>query len=376
MERKIYRFEGKITANTNLTVSRQGDEFFQKGLHESTKITRIPRCGVKEFDAPGYFPSGSILGVWRRCTTDVLRLKEAVRLGTKLPFSLDTKYLLSQGMLLGPVKRAQAAPHKSVTPGSTEALRNKNPALSLHGRWQLAANWCVDNMYTTQSDAIQLVGAKYRTNEYIRSPEQVEFLSETDQDWLKKVFVHDQSIQDAKAKSDMAIKEVNDLLKSEDDPNKKKKYEAELKKLKEAAKSNKVAEADKANGFVESIMHPVSQYEVIRRGSVLDHTMKIQKATKLELGLVLATLRYFSINPTLGGHSRDCCGEIKGYYTVKGACFDTGENTELGKVIFGPMKFEFEEGSSGLEEALEYFDQVALNFEEHDIDLTIAGIPE
>lgn len=352
MDTNVYFFKGTLEARSALTVSRAGDSFYPKD-----EIRRIPRSGPKTRDTLGYWPAGSIEGALRRMTRNVLRKKEAKRLDVDAPLSIETNYLLSSGVLKDAIKDTSGL---DVVPGKSRDLRNRNPGLSLHGRWGLAANFMIDNGYSDDKDDIALFGEKYRQNEYIRSPEEVEKLSEDDQERLEDVLKDEiTAISETKVIRGK-IEEAEARFNTEIDDKKRKKIASEIEKLKNQKKDKE-----------PSVMRPVSPYEAFRKGARLRHKMTLSNGTELELGLVLATLREFARFPFMGSSKRDHCGEVAGEYEVV-VWPEDSDSRVLGVVRYEYMQFEIDDDNGPLTKALAHFDEVAKDFETHGIDISAA----
>lgn len=360
-QRQCYKFTGSMTANSNLAVSRAGD-----GFYPTEKITRIPRNGSKEKDTPGYWPAGTIEGPLRRATRDVLRKGEQARVGEseENPFDIFTNYLHSSGIVSKSMEQ-DVQSGTEIFPGKKLKLREKNPGLSLHGMWGLSAHWGIDNAYPIDKDAILLVGEKYRQNEYVRTPEEVERLDSDEQDMLTKIL-----LEDAAASADVQglNKEKADLVKQLKTTKTEADKRAVQSKIATLESKIKAAKSDKTY-FNETIQRPIDQYECIKKGTVMSHKMTLASASELELGLLLASLREFARFPFQGGRFRDHCGETSASYVIEVWPADS-DPVVLGEVYYGFMEFGFKQGSEELEAILKKFDEIKKDFPVHGIDVS------
>ena len=368
MKRTLYLLNGTLTAMSNITVTRDGDKFTSSRTKEGS---RIPRNAVQRDDAPGYFPSSSIMGRLRRATDELIREKLALSSGNEKPYQIGGIYLNRQGMVLGKAGRDQLDTAK-VSPELQAQYRDINPGVSIHGRWGLQGLWGMGPAYPREEDAIVWVGNKYRSNEFVRTPELVSHLSEESTEQLEKIFRHEERMKTGKAPLEEEKKILQKKRRMEDDKEIRGQISDRIQALDEEIKAIKKNDSDET--FDEVILRPVEGYEAIRRGSVMDNRMIIDSASELEIGLVLATLRHFAKAPLVGGHRRDGCGEIAGEYTVTIWPEGAPSLITLGVVYFGFFEFGFREGSEKLEQLLANFDEVAKDFSAHGIDFTLVGM--
>lgn len=363
-QRNIYKIEGVLTAETNLTVAIPSARFRSDRI--SADVDRIPRIGTPRDDAAGYWPASSILGSWRRSTRDIIRKSANNQVDAENeeedPFDILSNYLHAQGTAAKTLNRKTSG--KSVSPGKNLQLRDSNPALSLHGSWGLGAHLGCGNAYPRSPDAIFVTSSRYRCNEYIRSAEEVDTLSEKDQEVLERILLEDEAMSDEKKNSDKKIVELRKIIKDTRDEAEIKKLRAEIKNLEDTIKIQK----SNKTYFDEQFMRPLSGYEVIGAGSEMDHKMTLANADQIELGILLATFREFARFPFMGGRFRDNCGQVSGRY--KFTVWPEDEDPKyLGEVHFGFLEFGFSEDADELKAALDRFDTIRKDFAGNGINL-------
>ncbi|WP_415912242.1 hypothetical protein [Neptuniibacter sp. QD37_11] len=339
-----YRFTGEITAEEGLAVSRPGDNF-----SPSDKTARLPRAGAKTHGSPVYFPSSTIRGAIRRACRDLVYRACKQSTQEEKPWTLTTHMMNSIGVDI----TDKTLNEKTSGLVSQEGeLRDKNPLLSLFGRWKLAGHWGIGNAHPKSDNCVYLEGSGARTNEFVRSPDQVEWLKEDDQDLLVRMINEDSEVSEKKN----AIKsQINQLKKqamnASTEGDKKslfdqiRAHEAEIKKIGEAKE-----------GSQNSIQRPLDGFEAIRRGTVMDHKMILENSTGLELGLALASLREFARKPYMGAHKNYNFGQVSGQWTVRTWAEDADAPEIVGTVGFTEDGFTVE--GEVLQTALRQWDEV------------------
>ena len=329
-KRTTYKLTGSITAQSHLAVTRPNDAFVSENGNKTTQ--RLPRMGAKNEKSSVYFPAASLRGAIRRATYHVVRRAESLRTGQEKPFSLETHYMLTQGVDV----TNKTVDEKIAGLVSNEGeLRAANPFLSLFGRWRLPAHVGIGNGIPSEKDVVFMEGKGARCNDFLRSPEEICTLNEKDIKRLNKMLLEDGIVSGATKEIDNEIRQLKKQRRESND-------EAEITQLnaalKEREKTRKETKAAKS-GSRESIQRPLDGYEAIIPGTVLDHKMILQNVDETELGLYLAGLREFARKPYVGGHHAHGAGEISGTWTVTTWPYDTDEPITIGKVILSSAGF-------------------------------------
>lgn len=365
-KRNTFRFVGELTAQSGLAVTRMGETYASPAgskLRLSNKAQRLPRLGPLREDAQAYFPATSIRGALRRAGRNYLRRQVAKQTGNPTPWSVDTHYMLTQGV---DTTNKVGDDKKPGTIDEEEALRSENPFLSLFGRWQLPGHVGIDNAIPHSADCVYVEGRGARSNDFVRSPEQVQFLSEDELERLKGVLEDDQLAAKETGDIDEEIKALKVELRKLNDADEKQEVQEQIK-AKEALKKD-VKAAKK--GSSESIQRPIEGFEAIVPGTAMTHRMMLQNANDMELGLFLATLREFARSPYVGGHRALHCGEVSGQWIVKTWPEDQPAPVNLGTVKVSSDGFEIsdEPVSETLSKALKTWDEAASNLSESGFD--------
>lgn len=353
MTTSLYKFEGHIIAVGPLAVSRPGDNFASS--RGSEKMGRLPRMGIKNDDAMIYFPATSLRRLLRESARNLVR-KAIQRVQPGPPFSLETHMMLTSGIDIS----NRVLVDKSEGRIDAEAqLREENPLLSVFGRWKLAGHLHVGNAIPQSGDnCLYIEGSGARQNDFERDPAQAEFLSIADMDRLRRFIRQDSQAAKGIEQMKTTIKELKAQLKTAD-----KEFGADLlARIKETEGDIKAVKVAK-EGSAESIKRPLEGFEAIREGTVLNHCMRLDNSSDIELGFVLACLREACRHPLVGGHRSLGCGEIKGDYHVLTWPTSAERPSVAGAVQFGFDGFALEGGL--LLQALKKWDDCAENIVEH-----------
>jgi len=370
METLSVTMKGTITAISDLTSIRKGDNEKFAG-----DISRMPRKG-NTLDSEVYFSAGGITGALRTCTYNAVIRALQINNKDMKQGNLNAAYLIGSGVKLKQVdqineeKYGKPTKATEIMPGEKNAIRERNPFVSLNGMWGLAARLGIGNAVPVdQENCITIVGEKYRANLAKRNPEILESLSEEEQKDIMDLIVED-SFASLDAKGvDAEIKEVKKELKLSEEKDKP----ALFAKLEELNTAKTTIKQEKK--FInETIQRPVSAYEAIVAGTEMRHDMKLTGCTTLELGILLASLREFSRTAQLGGHGRDNCGEVAMEYPVKALAWDSYVPEHVGTVKVSHMDFQIIDAAEHtlLSDALKAFDEAMKNFDESGLDLTAA----
>lgn len=89
------------------------------------------------------------------------------------------------------------------------------------------------------------------------------------------------------------------------------------------------------SGSKNSIGMPLAGWKAIPQGAKMAHRIVVRRATDVDLGLLLATLNAFSLEPILGAHYANGNGLVSGTWTVHE--LTTAGKKEVGRVEFHPF---------------------------------------
>ena len=355
-------FEGTITAETHLAVCRPNDNFWTKNHTEKTQ--RLPRLGSKSEDTQVCITGGTYRGPFRRCARDVIRRAVAKAKNDDKPFDITTHYMLTQGV---DVTNETASEKASGTISQEQELRKQNPALSLFGRWGLTGHLGVGTSIPNENDVIFMDGKGVRTNDYIRSPEQVEFLKPEEKLRLVKMIEDESSSAKDNKEIDAEMKGLKKEIRTPGISEEKilsiREQIKELEIQKDNNKTNK-------SGAKESIQRPLDGYESIKHGTLMTHHMSIENGNNAEIGLFLLSLREFARNPRIGGHHGQEAGKISASWGVTTWPADTDAPIHLGTVNLSSKGFSITDECQDkvLSNAMSEFTELLKNPEENNLD--------
>lgn len=365
-QRQTYRFVGAITAVSALTVTRPDEKFpspANSPFRLSSKASRMPRLGPLREESPCYFPATSLRGAFRRAGRNMIRRAIIRNTGEQTPWSVDTHYMMTQG-----VDTTNKTINEKVSGsiGIENELRDENVFLSLFGRWKLPGHLSIDNAIPTNDDCLYVEGRGARSNDFVRSPEQIQFLGVDEAKRLKTILEQDSLAAEETGDIDEQIKDLKKDLRTVKDDDEQGDIRERIKELEARKKGVKAAK----QGSQESIQRPIEGFEAMKPGTDMTHRMMVQNADELELGLTLATIREFSRSPYVGGHRSLHCGEIKGHWTVKYWPEDSDEPITAGEVTWSADGFEItdHDDRAVLSKALRAWDEVASDFNKHGLD--------
>ena len=354
MTRQTYRFKGTMTAESSLNVTRPNETFPSPpgspfGL--SATSGRLPRLGPLHESSPVMFPASSIRGAIRRAARNSVRRAIIRQSGEKTPWSIDTHYMLTQGVDTS--NKTKKTKNSEVVDGAM-ALREANPFLSLFGRWGLASHLGIDNAIPHTKECVYAEHGA-RTNDFVRDPEQTQFISVDDAKRLKQMIVEDGEMSLTGADIDKQIKALKAEQRQVKDADDKAEIREQIKALetqKKDAKAQKI-------GSQEPIQYPHPGFEAIIPGTTMSHRMLVRSADAYELGLTLAALREFARQPYLGGHRALGFGEVAFDWVVSYWPED-GDPVQAGRVQVGADIFFISEESDdkSLSSALSQWDEV------------------
>jgi CRISPR type IV-associated protein Csf2 len=270
-----------------------------------------------------YFPATGIRGKLRRASAAYIRDKLIASTGNPRPFTLDMHFM----MVLGGIKGAGEQEKASVA--LQQQWKAKNPHLSIFGAGDAGVLGFVDGALsvgnaTCTTDIKPEVFSGARTDDLFRSPEGIDYLSQTDADLL---------IQRAEAHRNYSKTKSRAAA-----------LEKQIKSDKKAGKPTDAlsAELDDLQDLLEnksvSVGMPLAGYQAIPADQVLAHEFDLYNATPVEFALLLQALNRFSMNAMLGSHHATGCGKVAGEWSVTAIDCTTGEQESLGTLILTPRR--------------------------------------
>src|SRR5690349_8103867 len=288
------RFEGHLTALAPLATCPPG---LTRGNNEPAPV---PVMSVNGIPRP-YFPGPGLRGTLRRKAVDATRYGLA---GTGAsPFTLDDHYYLVLGGVKGDGKEDK------VDLVNAHARRLANPVVGLFGSgdpWQ-KGHLYVGHAIPTVPVRVDVVRGA-RVDDFARSGESLQLLEPEERAaWLE--IAKDNNIRSNKTK-DMKKSEA-EAKKPDTPPDEKKRLDALAKTLKaEIEEMNKVAD------YTNSVNRPLDGYETIPAGTEMMHEMHLVHGTVDEVGLLMAALRFWALDPWIGAHKAHGCGVVSGTWAV------------------------------------------------------------
>jgi hypothetical protein len=281
---------------------------------------------------------GTFRGPLRKATYAALRalIAEAKGVDESQVFSLRDAYMLGQGVDI--TRDVQNESKDKTDPVSEARLRATNPMLSMFGRWRLPGRLSVGEM-RTDANHIMTVAQGARADMFQRDPDEIEYLSDNDQQTLLRQLDSakqtQSQIDDNSGKLKQLRREAGQHKRAGDDAKAKTLYD-EANQISETIKALK----NSREGAEESIQHPLAGVEAIAPGTELSHRMTLLDDDLL--GLLLVGLRVMARTPFLGGHRNTGCGEFSAEWNV--LQWNRGQATphSIGSVAITPDGFKTE----------------------------------
>lgn len=334
-KRNSIKLDGVITTVTGLSINRPNDNFMGGG--HSDKMGRLPRTTYKQQNADVFIPGASLRGSLRRAAVSRIRSLIAIAKGVDEPqFNLAEHYMLVQGT---DITNKVVGEKSAGTVDKEEALRNANPALSLFGRWKLSGHLAVSSLIPDDNDCLMVDGKGVRTNDFIRTPENITLLSADEQANVRKILEGDAlaSKEIEPIKTDIA--ELKKSIKLESDNQEKERIKQEIAALELEIKA--VKENKKIGG--EAIQRPLDGYEAIKPGVEIPHQLNLQRVNDSELGLAIEMLAEFAREPVFGGHKNHGYGRVSMNYDISHFPVTSDKPIVIGKIIINDEGFVLED---------------------------------
>ncbi|CAM3864699.1 hypothetical protein VRRI112168_03770 [Vreelandella rituensis] len=318
-----YVLEGKITAEQPLATCSK-DLFDREGKkNQPTPVPHTQTALGKRL----MFPSTGIRGTLRRRVRDVVRDRVIELTGNPQPFDLDTHFLLA----LGGIKGAGEEDKTSVM--RIHEVRQKNPLLNLFGAGDAGTIGFLEGRLGMGNaicdDAMEpVIFSGARSDDVYRDPDQARFLSDADLLQLSERSMGNRELSRLKADLRKRNSDIYGALSRNAD-------DAEVQAIREdvaniEAQMNEVREE---SGSKNSVGMPLAGWQAIPQGAVMSHRMIVRRASDVDMGLLLAGLDAWSLEPIIGAHVANGNGLVS-------AQWDLFEVTRKGKVLVGTVRCE------------------------------------
>jgi hypothetical protein len=155
-------------------------------------------------------------------------------------------------------------------------------------------------------------------------------------------------------------KEVSDGKRASGDPE----YLAEQEKLKKLEEElEKAKEAAAAAGGDVSILLPLPGYEALPAGTQIRHRFDARGVSPVELGLLVAGLSRWAMDPRIGARVAHGCGEVSGRYRIKVRPMGTAAWKDDGSLSFDLLDGLTTDGKT-LSQAKKAWDDVAIDYKD------------
>lgn len=305
MKPTAYRFDGHLVAKEPLATCAKD----LKDRASSDGPTPIPSITRGDGSRSLYFPATGIAGTLRRKALKAVHGFLQAHTGSSTPLSLDEHYMNT----LGGIKGAGAEDKSTVQHEAT--VRAQNPILSLFGAGDagfigfMTSNLEIANAIAPSNVKPHVFNGA-RSNLFYRDAESRSWLSDGDLDLL---------VQQAEGGSDASkIKAAVKKLKIEQkriyrtDPERNEAIDAEVLALEAEIKV-----IEKETGAKENAVgRPLAGYSTIPMDTVMSHQMRLFRSNDIELGLVIAALNEWAMEPVIGAHRARGCGMVSVSYEV------------------------------------------------------------
>ena len=240
-----------------------------------------------------YFPASGLRGKLRRSCEEVIRY--ALAGDGVSPFGLDDYRFLAQGGIKG------SDPEEKVDVAGVAAQRAANPQRALFGAagpWTSGA-LVVSDAVPANGDTVADVVTGARQDDFLRRPEKLAILTlEQRQLWLERAVASTLGSKEKQRLKAISLKISNPNNLSEQDIMKSEQVEAK----RSAATIKKTV----------PVNLPLSGYEVIPAETHLEHSFVLRFVTEDEAGLFFAGLERFALDPFVGAHVAQGCGQVSG----------------------------------------------------------------
>jgi hypothetical protein len=311
---RIFMLNGTMTAETNLAISYMKDQI------DKEKRAMLP-IGA---DGQPFYPASGILGAWRRSAMSAIAEARQSQ-GIQHPIGLAGYITQVLGGLSFDSKN-----DAENRPLAIQAMRNDRPMESLFGSARMSAKLGVShatlkiplkdkaaNKYgRVEKDILEFHGVR-TGRDFQQDANKLDFFSPDEVEKMVE-FMDNQTA---------AIDEIRPLelqitsLKKESramraiqsmNPEEQERLAFVLEGISEIEQ-----QIDDIKGVAgNQLQMPYAGYQYFAKGTVFEHRIKIINPSEKELNILIAALKYFSIEPRLGGHANHECGWVKFHWHV------------------------------------------------------------
>lgn len=270
------------------------------------------------------FPASGIRGTLRRRVRDVIRDRVIELTGDPQPFSLETHYMLTLGGIKGSGEEDKTAIQR------IHETRISNPLLNLFGAGDagtlgfMAGRLGVGNAIC--KDAMEpVIFSGARTDDVYRDADQATFLSDADLLQLTEQSAGNRQLSRLKAEARKLESQIY-RMRSQDAA------DSEIQAVRDQITSleKEMDDIRESSGSKNSIGMPLAGWQAIPQGAQMDHRMLVRRVTDVDMGLLLAGLDAFSLDPIIGAHVANGNGMVSAEWEVF-------EVTRKGKVSLGTV---------------------------------------
>ena len=323
------RFEGVIRAVSPLATNPPGTPEGRALPGQSNPPKPIPKATVL-IDGTAVamvpiFPGPGIRGTLRRKAVGVVR--HALGGGGPV-FLLDDHYY----NVLGGVKGAEKEEKADLV--AAAARRARNPIIGLFGAgepWDRSRFYIGAGLPTKPISAEVIGGA--RIDDFVRSADALQLLPEDERARFLAMTEHN-ALRSAKRKqAEKLERELRAADRKGAAPEDVAHLKAELNRL-----QKEVDDHAQAAFSTVSVQRPLDGYEVIPAGTEMSHRMTLRLASLDEIGLAIAALRYWSLDPFIGAHLAHGCGLVAGEWKASVRHGMAPQFEEIGLVSMRPFE--------------------------------------
>lgn len=295
------RFEGHLRALTPLATSPPNTPPAAHGGRPPTPLPRMTAtlANGETAEVP-YFPGGGLRGTLRRRAVSVIADALSETAG-KPPFDIDTYYYLALGGVKGSEGESKADIH------AAEQRRRQNPLIALFGAgapWDRSRLLVGSAVPTVPLEPLIVRGA--RRDDFSVDSNAQRWVSEEERArWLEmarnnaersrkrlRVAAIDQRLPSAEQDDALRLTQERERLERE------------------------IEEHTRLSFSAVSVSRPLDGYEAIPPGTMLSHAMTLRQVTMTEIGLTVAALRRWALDPHIGAHIAQDCGLTEGRWSV------------------------------------------------------------
>lgn len=294
-----YMFDGRMTAMSQLATCGPSLNAAKKDKNDPTPIPTFANARGTFMYMPGAGMRSKLRGAATMLTLAAARARKDMPI-----FLKDAQYLR-----LGGIK--QAGSEGEFNSNEQQKLISSNPLISVFGA---STPWVTGKIMVSHIACVEPISVLKpmqvdgtRSSMLRRNPGIMEFLDPTavkeyqaQVDGVKDSVLFKKEVKDLEDKIKAARKSAPETL---DD------LKSELAELKRDDDSRKVV----------SEQQPLAGYLAIPPGAELTTTMRLQNATQIELGCLIASLEQFALTPLLGAHMAHGAGEVDATWQVRAA---------------------------------------------------------